>query len=472
MKNKNNRIIFTILIISISFALMVFVKSDPDQFWHFASGKYMYTHHKILTHDIFSWYLAGKYWMSHEWLFEIILYLFYLVFFDKYLIIFCLVNIFILLFIIYRTNEKDIYKNKAFSLFWLSFSIILGPYIVGRPQLISFILIALTMYLLKDLYDNKDSKKIYFLPLISIIWANIHGGSSNLVYIYTFIFMICSLFEFKYQKIESKKKSKKQILTYLIIGLICMLTININPHGFKLFIYPYQNLNDSLMLNNISEWRSTNLSEFSHYFYYLLLLFIIITMLFSKKKIRLLDFIILLSVTYLGLRSVRFWGLTYIIMSYFIFYYVKDRKDDKYTYELILILSIILILISGFSYKYYYKNSHNIDISNKMINRIKYEKPRRLYNIYDLGGELIYNDIKVFSDGRADFYSKYSLRDIINISRLDGDYKEKIDYYNFDYFLVNNKFKIFNYLDDNDNYELVYDDNGVYLYKKIKEINN
>lgn len=128
MKNKNNRIIFTILIISISFALMVFIKSDPDQFWHFASGKYMYTHHKILTHDIFSWYLAGKYWMSHEWLFEIILYLFYLIFFDKYLIMFGLINIFILLFIIYRTNEKDIYKNKAYSLFWLAFYYIRSLY--------------------------------------------------------------------------------------------------------------------------------------------------------------------------------------------------------------------------------------------------------------------------------------------------------------------------------------------------------
>ena len=120
---------------------------------------------------------------------------------------------------------------------------------------------------------------------------------------------------------------------------------------------------------------------------------------------------------------------------------------------------------------YYYKNSHKVNISEKMINRIKYEKPKRLYNIYDLGGELIYNDIKVFSDGRADLYSKYSLRDIINISKLDGDYKEKIDYYNFDYFLVNNKFKIFNYLDENDNYELIYNDKDIYLYKKIKEIN-
>ena len=70
MKNKNN-IIYTILIISISFALMLFLHTDSDQLWHFASGKYMVTNHTILTHDIFSWYMMGKYWISHEWLFEI-----------------------------------------------------------------------------------------------------------------------------------------------------------------------------------------------------------------------------------------------------------------------------------------------------------------------------------------------------------------------------------------------------------------
>ena len=83
--------------------------------------------------------------------------------------------------------------------------------------------------------------------------------------------------------------------------------------------------------------------------------------------------------------------------------------------------------------------------------------------------KLIYNDILVFADGRADLYSKYSLKDIVNIGYTDVDYKEKIKYYNFDYFLVNNEFKIFNYLDENDEYELIYNDKNIYLYK-VKDL--
>ena len=465
MKNKRDNTVFIILIISIAFGLMIFVRSDPDSLWHFAVGKYMVENHQLLTHDVFSWYMVGKYWMSHEWLFEVILYLYYSIFSDKYLIVFCLLNVLVLLFILYFTNKEDINKNKIFSLFWFTFSIIIGPYIVGRPQLISYILLALTIYLLKDLYDNKDSKKIYFLPLIGIIWANIHGGSSNLIYIYTFIFMICSLFNFKFSKIESSRKSKKQILTYLIIGLICMLTININPHGFKMFLYPYQNLNDSFMVNNITEWRATSLAITEDLFYVGFVFFVFMVMLLSKKKIRLLDFIIFLSVVFLGFRSVRFWVYTYIVMSYFIYYYVPKRKDDPGTHEIIMILSIALLVIFAFSFSAIYKKTHKVNISDKMINRIKYEKPKRLYNIYDLGGELIYNDIKVFIDGRADLYSKYNFMDAVDISRLSGDFKERIKYYNFDYFLVNSDFQIQYYLNNSDEYELVYSDKDIYLYK-------
>ena len=90
---------------------------------------------------------------------------------------------------------------------------------------------------------------------------------------------------------------------------------------------------------------------------------------------------------------------------------------------------------------------------------------RNLKNVYDLGGELIYNDIKVFIDGRADLYSKYNFMDAVNISRLGGDFKERIKYYNFDYLLVNSDFQLQYYLNNSDEFELIYSDKGIYLYK-------
>lgn len=59
-----------------------------------------------------------------------------------------------------------------------------------RPHLFSFLFFSITVYFaFKTL--KKDSRDVYLAPLISILWANIHGGSSNLSYIVYFFFCLC-----------------------------------------------------------------------------------------------------------------------------------------------------------------------------------------------------------------------------------------------------------------------------------------
>ena len=106
-------------------------------------------------------------------------------------------------------------------------------------------------------------------------------------------------------------------------------------------------------------------------------------------------------------------------------------------------------------------------LDNEVISIIKKEAPERLYNFYDYGGELVYNGILVFIDGRADLYSKYNYEDYLDISLLQGDYVQLINKYDFDYFLVNDRYPINTYLKYNNNYSVLYDSDDVVLYKKI-----
>ena len=192
----------------------------------------------VLTHDIFSWFVSGKYWMSHEWLFEIYLYIYKIIFGNYHTIAYVGTSIFLLVFILFIFNKDSFSKNIFYTLFFFVLFATMGlAFIQARPHMISYSFIALTVYLCLDLYNNRDSKKIYFLPLISILWSNMHGGSSNLSYIFCIIFLICGLVSFKFKKIESDKISKKQIYRYLLVSILCMIGICINIHGFKMFIY-------------------------------------------------------------------------------------------------------------------------------------------------------------------------------------------------------------------------------------------
>ena len=469
MKNKNKKITiaFLFFIFCLAFSMILFMRRESDYFWHIKAGEYMLKN-GILKKDIFSWFVKGKYWFSHEWLFEIILYFLKQIFGKFHILVYGFMSFLILLLIIFYSNKKNFFKNIPFTLFWLSLFLIMIVFAQARPHLISFNFLALTIYLLFDLYKNENSKKIFFLPIISLLWANIHGGSSNLSYIFCFIFMICGLFKFNLGKIEAVRISKKQFFKYFAVMLLCVLGILINIHGVKMLFYPYINMRDTLMIENISEWRATTLGNIAHLPYFFLCLIILLVFLISEKKILFIDFMLFLCALFLGLKSIRFWAYTYIIMSFVVFHYVKERKNDKHTELVIFIVGIMFLTLVFANYKEIYKNLNIRYLDKEVIEILKKEKPQRLYNMYDYGGELIYNNIEVFIDGRADLYSNYNYEDYLNISKLKSDYVKLINKYNFDYFLVDDTYPIYTYLKYSDKYKKIYDKKKVAIFSKIE----
>ena len=155
-----------------------------------------------------------------------------------------------------------------------------------------------------------------------------------------------------------------------------MLFRSINVHGFNMFLYPYQNMGDTLMLSNIMEWFPTVLSDASHYPYFILAVFILFVFIFSKKKIQFIDFVLFGVSLFLGLKSIRFWPFMYIIMSFVVFDYVDKRKLDKNAGVGILLLSCSLVL---FCITNFPKLSLSTDLlDDKVISILKKENPKRL----------------------------------------------------------------------------------------------
>lgn len=458
------------LLICFSLFMTLLFHKESDYFWHIKAGEYMFNNKEILTKDIFSWFMNGKYWMSHEWAFDYLIYLLKHLFGNAHLFIYPFICITSLLLILFFSNRKNYLKNIIFSLVWIVTFLIFCVFIQARPHMISFIFLALAIWFLYDLFKNEKSKKIYFLPLVTLFWANFHGGSSNLSYIFCLVFVIIGLFKFKFSKIESERINKKQILKYLSVALMCALVICINPHGVRMLLYPYSNIIDTVMINFISEWQPTTLSNINHYPYFILIVFIAGVLLFSKEKIKFIDLTLFGIAVFLGLKSIRFWGYTYILMSYVVFNYIPERKVDRGTTRILFMLGAIFLGIFITNYSLLNKEYKKNFIDDEMINVIKKESPERLFNMYDYGGELIYNDINVFVDGRADLYSRYNLSDYSNISMLQGDYIKLIEKYDFDYFLVSEKYPINTYLHYNDNYENIFNKDNIILYKKKDSI--
>lgn len=219
MKNKLNYKLGLAFVAVLFLAIFSFGFGN-DYYWHIKAGEYIVTNLKIPYYDIFSWYGISNhlYWMSHEWLSEVILYLYNIVFKNFGPLIFNITIYGTLIFILFKFNKEKMKKNYLFTLLWsLIGLLIFSRVMLPRPHMISYILLAFTIYILYDNFNNQKSKKIYFLPFITLLWSNLHGGSSNLPYILCFIFLICGLFKFKFCKLEASKITREQKKNILFV---------------------------------------------------------------------------------------------------------------------------------------------------------------------------------------------------------------------------------------------------------------
>ena len=113
-------------------------------------------------------------------------------------------------------------------------------------------------------------------------------------------------------------------------------------------------------------------------------------------------------------------------------------------------------LINSYQYKM---------IPDDAIAYIKKEKPQKLFNYYDYGGYLIYNNIKVFIDGRADMYSKYTLADTFELQGKGT--KSLLKKYNFDMLIIPNTIMLNKTLASSDEYKLTKQFDNILIYEKV-----
>ena len=467
--------LFAFFIIGVSSLLMIKSIQSFDYWWHIKAGEYIVANKVIPFTDVFSWFGIENnlYWHSHEWLSEVLLYLFYSVFdnFGAYIFTIGLfLSISLLLFLL---NKDKYYKNIRISIIWIILGVlILVPIALPRPHMINLMLFLLVIYILFD-YKKHKSKKIWILPLISILWVNFHGGSSNLIYIMIFMFIITGLFDFKIGRITAKKLENNQIKTLIIVAILSILALLINPHGLDMITYPYSNMADSYMLSFIDEWRSPDLKKFSDLFVFIEIFLIGIILIIDKDKdIDLLDFLLEGAFIYLTFKSIRFSAFLYIISSFIIFKYINESKDKEINKQLSIglgIIGIILTIFSLFNISSIASQPIKEVVSNDIIQTIKEEAPKRLYNAYNVGGYLIYNDIPVFVDGRADMYSAGgNIQDAINLSSMLCNPEEIINKYKFDLFLIYKSSPLDYYFNTADNYISINEDDTFIIYKKIE----
>ena len=215
---------------------------DSDFWWHISTGRYIAETGSLPDTDPFSFTsefeenknpapVRESFFLRQYWLAQVILYAVYSYANAKGIIILrtCLVITFLLAILLglYKRNVKFYISYALIFLAFLS----TVPFTGERPVLFTILFSVIAFLLLDDFVRNKG-RKIYFLPLIMLLWSNMHGGFilGNLIIL---VFMLGESLNIIFKR---DGLTRKELIVFYLIGILSVAASYFNPNGFKAFL--------------------------------------------------------------------------------------------------------------------------------------------------------------------------------------------------------------------------------------------
>lgn len=474
-------LIYLLLFLVVITSFLRNITLDNDTWFLLSHGKYV-LENKIPFIEPFSIH-EGFSFVMQQWLSAVIFYLVYSVFGKLGLRILISLIFSLIIYVILKLTLL-ISNNKFYlaSLITFFISVLLLPCIVSRPQIFTYLILLLAIYLFELYIKTRKIKYLYILPILSFLLINLHASMWFMLFLFLLPFIIDS-FNFKLKLIHGSNYFSIHII---IVIILMFLTGFLNPYDLDAITYIFKSYNIKEINNYVSEMNLVSIKEFQGIVrYFFIFIVLSIYMLYKKNDLKLRYFLLLVGTIYLGISSYKGYNLFILGGIYPLSYYLNkdfmEYNKKNYSKKYLVLTSLTIVLVAGllitinkfFNHESIYDTPIQLSINYLEKN---YSKNIKLYTDYSNGSYAMFKGFKVYIDPRAEVYLKsnnkkediyieyYNLQN--NLIKVE-DFLEK---YNFDVILVDTKDKIYDYLNNKENnslYKEVYNDKEYIIYERI-----
>ena len=468
---KKKYLIVSFITLTILCIITTPIVFQNDTFYTIKIGKYILTN-GIDMLDHFSMHNL-PYTYPH-WLYDVLISLIYSIngFTSLYIFnIFCFIIISYLMFYFINKNIKSKFISLIFTILSI---LILSSYITTRAQVISYIVFILEYIFITNYLKKPNKFYLFGLIILSSILCNIHVAVWPFYFIvflpYIAEYIIAKLFKrktiFKFIEINENKNTKYLIIT-MFLSIIPGFLTPIKDTPFTYLIYT--------MMGNSQSFIQEHLPPDIPKLIILISFSLIIILLSVINKIKAHQLFFVLGLSFMAFSSDRHIALYTIFIfpilaDLFNQIFIKINIDiDNYTLKYLLsnigiiIITIILLILTGlFIYfnkdeKYYSEKDYPIQATNFILNNLDY-KNIKLLNEYNYGSFLLFYDIPVFIDSRADLYTKeFNHKQDIFQDYMNKDYNYIIKKYNITHIISQKDSNLYSFI-KNHNYNIIYED--------------
>ncbi|MDD3225578.1 MAG: hypothetical protein PHX70_12930 [Clostridium sp.] len=457
--------------------------SDLDMFFHIKNGEFIY-HNWIPQIDPYSIH-NGLQYIQHEWLSDIIFYLVYSISGFTSLWIFKIIMAFIIFYVLYITNKLFTNDNKFVSYVIAGLAVIfISDFLIIRPQIFSYLIFILEILVLEKYEQTKKLKYLFGLPVLGLALANLHGATIPIFYVLIAVYMASNFISTENSRIRitSFKVLKYYIGYLLIFSVLSLAAMAINPHGMSTVVYMINISGQNMMFDYINELQPLNINTYFGAIMFTIFFTIVLTIILVRRIPTIKQLIFIFGTFIVALSAIRFASYFVIFSSIVLAQYISQifSKEFIETNKTCIALIKNRNLVGNFLFIIAFMVPIQLmtfkpgitDFSNfptGIVPILQQQTNLRLYNEFDAGHFLIYNNIKVFVDGRAEMYTTKCndvsvLDDYFNVFSGKVNIEEVFEKYNLNYFLVFRDMPADVFLYNSGFYELIYQDDRYALY--------
>ena len=458
--------------------LMLFMEGiqDPDFWWHIRIGRWMVENGKLPSHDLFTHTVPANVWTDHEYLTEVLMWLIYSATGAVGIaIVFGLIT-WAGFWLIYRQVRRRPFVVAGLG---LAIGALAGWPIWGpRAQMITFAFTCLELYWLQG-YLSGRSRALNFFPLVMAVWANLHGGWV-VGFVWLGVALVSELIAWAWDRSNPAHRAHVRFLA--IIAGASLVAVLATPHGFSLYLYPFQTQGSVAQQKLIVEWFSPDF----HQVYlrpFEAMVFIVIAG-FALRRPRLYDFMLTMAGLGLAFQSVRHVALfvavaTPVMIATYSDYWTELAASRGWkltlparplfagvTAVVLVVVFVVAVVkidsdINPAVQKKLDADSYPIGAADWLVAHP--DVGTRMYNQYGWGGYLAYRfypdpNRRVFIFGEAELMGDPLLNQYNSVQNLRPDWKAILDQYQVDYVIFNTGEALSNVLATQPEWKVAYQD--------------
>ncbi len=298
-------LVFIFLLISFTYgALAPRLLWDAGIGWHIRDGQNILATRSIPHVDSFSATMSGRPWYAWEWLYDAIVGWIHnqaglngVVFINALVIAATLALVFR---ITLRRGAGIAISIVFFALCAMASSI----HFLARPHVISWLLTAIWFWILETGRQPDMHRRLLWLPLLMLLWANLHGGFLVAFFLLG-IYIADALAGLLNREVTVRGEAAHRARTLGLISIASALVTLINPYGVNLHIHIYEYLTNRFFMQHIQEFQRPDLHTAPAQAFLLMVLLAVIGIISARGKLRSVEWLLILFSISSGMYAAR-----------------------------------------------------------------------------------------------------------------------------------------------------------------------